>query len=76
MTDTEPTQLPSRDELVARARLFEAAGAHEIYLSGHMQRCFRDVYAATAHTGLGWDRVAVEYGRHQVGLSFGAFKVC
>jgi len=51
-------------------RLFEAAGAHEIYLGGHMQRCFRDVYAATAHTGLGWDRVAVEYGRHQAGLTF------
>ena len=51
-------------------RLFEAAGAHEIYLGGHMQRCFRDVYAATAHTGLGWDRVAVEYGRHQAGLPF------
>ena len=54
----------------AATRLFEVAGAHEIYLSSHMQRCFRDVYAATAHTGLGWDRVAVEYGRHQVGLSF------
>jgi alkylation response protein AidB-like acyl-CoA dehydrogenase len=54
----------------AATRLYEAAGAHEIYLDGHMQRCFRDIYAATAHTGLAWDRTAVEYGRHQAGLSF------
>ena len=54
----------------AASRLYEAAGAHEIYLGGHMQRCFRDIYAATAHTGLSWDRTAVEYGRHQAGLPF------
>ena len=54
----------------AASRLYEASGAHEIYLGGHMQRCFRDIYAATAHTGLSWDRTAVEYGRHQTGLPF------
>lgn len=47
----------------AAARLFEACGAHGIYLSNVMQRAFRDIFASTAHAGLNWDRNALNYGR-------------
>lgn len=47
----------------AAARMFEAAGAHGIYLSSAMQRAFRDIFASTAHAGLNWDRSALNYGR-------------
>lgn len=47
----------------AAARLFEASGAHGIYLSNVMQRSLRDVFASTAHAGLNWDRHALHYGR-------------
>jgi alkylation response protein AidB-like acyl-CoA dehydrogenase len=47
----------------AAARLFEATGAHGIYLSNGMQRAFRDIFASTAHAGLNWDRNALNYGR-------------
>jgi 3-hydroxy-9,10-secoandrosta-1,3,5(10)-triene-9,17-dione monooxygenase len=47
----------------AAARLFEAGGAHGIYLSNVMQRAFRDIFASTAHAGLNWDRNALNYGR-------------
>jgi len=47
----------------AAARLFEASGAHGIYLSGFMQRAFRDIYAGTVHAGLNWDRAALNYGQ-------------
>ena len=46
----------------AAARLFEAAGAHGIYLSSALQRAFRDIYASTAHAGLNWDRAALRFG--------------
>jgi alkylation response protein AidB-like acyl-CoA dehydrogenase len=47
----------------AAARLFEATGAHGIYLSNVMQRGFRDIYAGTVHAGLNWDRHALSYGK-------------
>ena len=47
----------------AAARLFEATGAHGIYLTSVMQRAFRDIYASTVHAGLNWDRHALQYGR-------------
>jgi 3-hydroxy-9,10-secoandrosta-1,3,5(10)-triene-9,17-dione monooxygenase len=47
----------------AAARLQEASGAHGIYLSNAMQRAFRDIYAGAVHTGLNWDRHALNYGR-------------
>ena len=47
----------------AAARLFEASGAHGIYLSNVMQRAFRDIYASTVHAGLNWDRSALHYGQ-------------
>jgi alkylation response protein AidB-like acyl-CoA dehydrogenase len=47
----------------AAARLFEASGAHGIYLSNGMQRAFRDIYTATVHAALNWDRHALAYGQ-------------
>jgi 3-hydroxy-9,10-secoandrosta-1,3,5(10)-triene-9,17-dione monooxygenase len=47
----------------AAARLFEASGAHGIYLSNVMQRQFRDIYTSTVHAALHWDRHALNYGR-------------
>ena len=52
----------------AATRLYEATGAHGIYLDGRMQRGFRDVIASGAHAGLNWDRAAVEYGRTEAAL--------
>ena len=53
----------------AATRMYEATGAHGIYLGDHMQRSFRDAIASGAHTGLNWDRAAVDYGRIETGLS-------
>jgi hypothetical protein len=50
----------------AASRLFEASGAHGIYLSSIMQRAFRDIYAGTVHAGLNWDRAALQYGQMAV----------
>jgi hypothetical protein len=47
----------------AAARLFEASGAHGIYLSNAVQRAFRDIYTSTVHAALNWDRHALAYGR-------------
>ncbi|MPZ56160.1 MAG: hypothetical protein GEU91_06585 [Rhizobiales bacterium] len=53
----------------AAGRLFEACGAHGIYLSNVMQRAFRDIYASTVHAGLNWDRAALHYGQMAVEYS-------
>lgn len=53
----------------AASRMFEASGAHGIYLPGFMERTFRDVHAATVHAGLNWDAATVKYGRIASGLS-------
>ena len=47
----------------AVTRLFEACGAHGIYLSNVMQRTFRDIHASTVHAALNWDRNALHYGQ-------------
>ena len=55
-------------------RLFEAAGGSGAFLSGSLQRSFRDVHAAGGHIGLAWDRNASLYGRWRAGLGLkGAF---
>jgi 3-hydroxy-9,10-secoandrosta-1,3,5(10)-triene-9,17-dione monooxygenase len=47
----------------AAARLFEAIGGRGLYLSGSMQRAFRDVLAGGAHASLGWEKSALRYAR-------------
>lgn len=47
----------------AVTRLFEVTGGHGLYLSGPMQRAFRDVLGAAAHGSLGWQRPAVRYAQ-------------
>jgi alkylation response protein AidB-like acyl-CoA dehydrogenase len=52
----------------AASRLFEAVGAHGVFAGSPMQRAFRDIYAATVHAGLNWDRATDVYGRLMTGL--------
>ena len=47
----------------AATRLFEVTGGHGLYLSGHMQRAFRDVLGGAAHGSLGWQRAATRYAQ-------------
>ncbi len=48
--------------------LFELAGGSGIYESTDLQRMWRDVNAAAAHFGLGWEPAAVAYARSTLGL--------
>ena len=57
----------------ATTRLFEAAGGSGMYLTNHLQRVFRDVYAAGGHLGLGWDRCATMYSRLRLGRGISGF---
>jgi alkylation response protein AidB-like acyl-CoA dehydrogenase len=47
----------------AATRIFEATGAHGLYLDSAIQRGFRDVYAAGNHGSLTWERSALRYAQ-------------
>lgn len=66
-------QITSRDSAFATVmcnraarRVFEAAGARNIYLNTSLQRVFRDITAASMHAALNWDKISVAYGRSVV----------
>ncbi|RWW95426.1 MULTISPECIES: acyl-CoA dehydrogenase family protein [Paenarthrobacter] len=48
--------------------LYQASGGSGVYLSGEMQRWWRDVNAASQHVAFTWDLAAVAYGRAVAGL--------
>lgn len=48
--------------------LFGASGAKGLYLSGAVQRRFRDAHAAAAHISFSFDAVGGDYGRAALGL--------
>lgn len=48
--------------------LYEGSGGSGVYLSGAMQRWWRDVNAAAQHIAFTWDLSSVGYGRAAVGL--------
>jgi 3-hydroxy-9,10-secoandrosta-1,3,5(10)-triene-9,17-dione monooxygenase len=50
-------------------RLFETSGAHALFESEVIQRCHRDVNAASHHQGLNWDTAAEDFGRQTLGLA-------
>ena len=50
-------------------RLFEATGARAVLDTEPIQRCHRDVHAASHHAALSWDLVAEQFGRQALGLS-------
>lgn len=49
--------------------LYQASGGSGVYLSGEMQRWWRDVNAASQHVAFTWDLAAVAYGRAACGLA-------
>jgi alkylation response protein AidB-like acyl-CoA dehydrogenase len=49
-------------------RLFAVAGGHHLHLDNALQRYYRDVIAATAHSALRWELAATPYGRITLGL--------
>lgn len=50
-------------------RLFDASGGRALLESEAIQRCHRDVNAASHHQGISWDAAAEDYGRQALGLS-------
>ena len=52
-------------------RLFDASGAHGLYLNETFQRHYRDVKAGSNHIAIGWDRCGATYGRVTLGLEPG-----
>ncbi len=48
--------------------LFGASGAKGLYMSGAVQRRFRDAHAAAAHISFSFDAVGSDYGRAALGL--------
>jgi 3-hydroxy-9,10-secoandrosta-1,3,5(10)-triene-9,17-dione monooxygenase len=52
-------------KLVKRAatQIFEATGAHGLYLSNAIQRGYRDIHAAGNHGSLNWERSALRYAQ-------------
>lgn len=52
----------------AVTRIFEASGGSGIYNSSDLQRIWRDVNSATAHTAFAWDAAAAAFGRTYLGL--------
>ncbi len=52
-------------------RIFYAAGAGGLLLSGDLQRCFRDVHAGAAQLALNWDVNGTTYGQVALGLDPG-----
>jgi len=53
--------------LQAVERLFNAAGARAMFADSPLQRYFRDLHGAVAHTALVWDVGMSEYGRFILG---------
>jgi len=49
-------------------RLFAVAGGHHLHLTNALQRCYRDVIAATAHSALRWELAAPPAGQIALGL--------
>lgn len=49
--------------------LYEASGGSGVYLSGAMQRLWRDVNAASQHVAFTWDLAGMAFGRAAVGLA-------
>ena len=49
-------------------RLFAVSGGHHLHLTNALQRCYRDVLAATAHSALRWELAAPPYGQIALGL--------
>jgi hypothetical protein len=49
-------------------RLFAVAGGHHLHLTNALQRCYRDVLAATAHSALRWELAAPPYGQIALGI--------
>jgi 3-hydroxy-9,10-secoandrosta-1,3,5(10)-triene-9,17-dione monooxygenase len=49
--------------------LFAASGARGLYMSGAIQRQFRDAHAIAAHISFSFDAVGSNYGRIALGLS-------
>jgi 3-hydroxy-9,10-secoandrosta-1,3,5(10)-triene-9,17-dione monooxygenase len=47
----------------ATTLIFEATGAHGLYLSNAIQRGYRDVHAAGNHGSLNWERSALRYAQ-------------
>lgn len=56
-------------------RLFEASGAHGLYLTQDFQRYYRDVKAGSNHIAIGWDRCGATYGRVALGLEPGVDEI-
>jgi 3-hydroxy-9,10-secoandrosta-1,3,5(10)-triene-9,17-dione monooxygenase len=52
--------------------LFNAAGGRALYLSGDLQRKFRDVHAAAAHHSIMWESAAAAWGACALGIEGGA----
>jgi alkylation response protein AidB-like acyl-CoA dehydrogenase len=48
--------------------LYQASGGSGVYLSGDMQRWWRDVNAASQHVAFTWDLASVAFGRVASGL--------
>ena len=57
----------------AAATLFEASGGSNIYDSSELQRAWRDVNSAAAHTAFTWDVAAPNFARAMLGLPPCAF---
>lgn len=49
-------------------RLFASSGGRAIYESAALQRCHRDIHAASHHQGISWDSAAEDFGRQMLGL--------
>ena len=52
----------------AAERIFSAAGGNALYLSGRLQRLFRDIHAGASHFSLSFDNAAAPYGQYRLGL--------
>ena len=52
--------------------VYQASGGSGVYLSGDMQRWWRDVNAASQHVAFTWDMASVAYGKAAIGLDAGA----
>jgi 3-hydroxy-9,10-secoandrosta-1,3,5(10)-triene-9,17-dione monooxygenase len=44
------------------------SGAHSLFEENPLQRAFRDIHAINAHLGNRWDRAALAYGQHALGV--------
>ena len=52
--------------LMAGTRLFNAAGGRAIYESNALQRQYRNLIAASAHSSVAWDENAIAAGRELI----------